>query len=102
MRELRRAMLVAIGLTAFTWMVRLGAPLLSTYPELALYGRYLSHPASATKPSYSAILILPGHLSTFSLCNRTEHVRNRGCSRDRILLARFYHAQSRQFVATRE
>ena len=31
-----------IGLPAFVWMVRLGAPLLMrTDPELALYGRYL-------------------------------------------------------------
>jgi uncharacterized protein (TIGR01777 family) len=40
-RELRRAMRVPIGLPAFGWMVRLGAPLvLRTDPELALYGRY--------------------------------------------------------------
>jgi NAD dependent epimerase/dehydratase family enzyme len=31
-----------VGLPAFSWMVRLGAPLLMrTDPELALYGRYL-------------------------------------------------------------
>jgi hypothetical protein len=42
MRELRKAMRVPVGLPAFGWMVRLGAPLLmSTDPELALYGRYL-------------------------------------------------------------
>jgi hypothetical protein len=42
MRELRRAMRMPIGLPAFGWMVRLGAPLLlRTDPELALYGRYL-------------------------------------------------------------
>jgi uncharacterized protein len=42
MRELRRAMRVPIGLPAFAWMVRLGAPLLlRTDPDLALYGRYL-------------------------------------------------------------
>ena len=42
MRELRRAMHMPIGLPAFAWMVRLGAPLLlRTDPELALYGRYL-------------------------------------------------------------
>jgi hypothetical protein len=42
MRELRKAMRVPIGLPAFEWMVRLGAPLLMrTDPELALYGRYL-------------------------------------------------------------
>lgn len=42
MRELRRAMRMPIGLPAFSWMVRLGAPLLlRTDPELALYGRYL-------------------------------------------------------------
>lgn len=42
MRALRRAMHVPIGLPAFAWMVRLGAPLLlRTDPELALYGRYL-------------------------------------------------------------
>jgi uncharacterized protein (TIGR01777 family) len=42
MRELRRAMGIPIGLPAFAWMVRLGAPLLMrTDPELALYGRYL-------------------------------------------------------------
>lgn len=41
MRELRRAMRMPIGLPAFEWMVRLGAPLvLRTDPELALYGRY--------------------------------------------------------------
>lgn len=42
MRCLRGAMGVPIGLPAFGWMVRLGAPLLlRTDPELALYGRYL-------------------------------------------------------------
>jgi hypothetical protein len=42
MRELRRAMHIPIGLPAFPWMVRVGAPLLlRTDPELALYGRYL-------------------------------------------------------------
>lgn len=41
MRELRRSLGVPIGLPAFGWMVRLGAPLvLRTDPELALYGRY--------------------------------------------------------------
>jgi NAD dependent epimerase/dehydratase family enzyme len=42
MRELRRAMHMPVGLSAFAWMVRLGAPLLlRTDPDLALYGRYL-------------------------------------------------------------
>ncbi|HKQ47479.1 MAG TPA: DUF1731 domain-containing protein [Phycisphaerae bacterium] len=42
MRSLRRAMKIPIGLPAFGWMVRLGAPLLMrTDPELALYGRYV-------------------------------------------------------------
>ncbi|REK10787.1 MAG: epimerase [Planctomycetota bacterium] len=42
MRELRRAMHVPIGLPAYAWMTRIGAPLLMrTDPELALYGRYL-------------------------------------------------------------
>lgn len=42
MRTLRRALGVPIGLPAFEWMVRLGAPwLMQTDPELALYGRYL-------------------------------------------------------------
>jgi len=42
MRTLRRAMGMPIGLPAFAWMVRIGAPLvLRTDPELALYGRYL-------------------------------------------------------------
>lgn len=42
MRELRRAVGMPIGLPAFSWMVRIGAPLfLRTDPELALYGRYL-------------------------------------------------------------
>jgi uncharacterized protein (TIGR01777 family) len=42
MREMRKAMGMPIGLPAFPWMVRLGAPLLMrTDPELALYGRYL-------------------------------------------------------------
>ncbi|MDZ4829048.1 MAG: DUF1731 domain-containing protein [Phycisphaerae bacterium] len=42
MQALRRAMDVPIGLPAFSWMVRLGAPLLMrTDPELALYGRFL-------------------------------------------------------------
>lgn len=41
MRQLRRALRVPIGLPAFGWMVRLGAPLvMRTDPELALYGRY--------------------------------------------------------------
>jgi uncharacterized protein (TIGR01777 family) len=42
MRELRNTMGIRIGLPAFEWMVRLGAPLLlRTDPELALYGRYV-------------------------------------------------------------
>jgi uncharacterized protein (TIGR01777 family) len=42
MREMRRAVGIPIGLPAFGWMVRIAAPLLlSTDPELALYGRYL-------------------------------------------------------------
>jgi uncharacterized protein len=42
MRMLRRAMGVPIGLPAFAWMVRIGAPwLMRTDPELALYGRYV-------------------------------------------------------------
>jgi NAD dependent epimerase/dehydratase family enzyme len=42
MRTLRRAVGMPIGLPAFAWMVRIGAPLLMrTDPELALYGRYV-------------------------------------------------------------
>ncbi len=42
MKALRKAMRVPIGLPAFGWMVRIGAPLLMrTDPELALYGRYV-------------------------------------------------------------
>ncbi|MFT3784551.1 MAG: DUF1731 domain-containing protein [Tepidisphaeraceae bacterium] len=42
MQTLRRAMRMPIGLPAFGWMVRIGAPLLMrTDPELALYGRYV-------------------------------------------------------------
>ncbi len=42
MRTLRRVIKMPIGLPAFEWMVRIGAPLfLRTDPELALYGRYL-------------------------------------------------------------
>jgi uncharacterized protein (TIGR01777 family) len=42
MRELRRAVGVPIGLPAFSWMVRLGAPwFLRTDAELALFGRYV-------------------------------------------------------------
>ena len=41
MRALRKAVRMPIGLPAFEWMVRIGAPLLMrTDPELALYGRY--------------------------------------------------------------
>lgn len=42
MRTMRQVMKFPIGLPAFGWMVRIGAPLLMrTDPELALYGRYL-------------------------------------------------------------
>lgn len=42
MRELRRAVGMPVGLPAFSWMVRIAAPLLlRTDPELALYGRYV-------------------------------------------------------------
>ncbi len=42
MRALRKATGMPIGLPAFEWMVRIGAPLLMrTDPDLALYGRYL-------------------------------------------------------------
>jgi uncharacterized protein (TIGR01777 family) len=42
MRTLREAMGMLIGLPAFGWMVRIGAPLvMKTDPELALYGRYV-------------------------------------------------------------
>jgi len=41
MKELRKAIGMPIGLPAFSWMVRIGAPVfLRTDPELALYGRY--------------------------------------------------------------
>jgi hypothetical protein len=41
-RELRRAVGMPVGLPAYSWMVRIGAPLLfRTDPELALYGRYV-------------------------------------------------------------
>jgi uncharacterized protein (TIGR01777 family) len=43
MRSLRRSMRMPIGLPAFEWMVRLGAPLvMKTDPELALYGRFVA------------------------------------------------------------
>ena len=42
MRILRKVIRMPIGLPAFEWMVRIGAPLiLRTDPELALYGRYV-------------------------------------------------------------
>lgn len=42
MRTLRKSMGMPIGLPAFAWMVRIGAPLvLRTDPELVLYGRYV-------------------------------------------------------------
>lgn len=42
MRTLRRASRMPIGLPAFSWMVRLGAPIvMRTDPELALYGRFV-------------------------------------------------------------
>lgn len=42
MRTLRKVIRMPIGLPAFEWMVRLGAPLVfGTDPELALYGRYV-------------------------------------------------------------
>ncbi len=42
MRALRKAVGMPIGLPAFGWMVRIGAPLLmKTDPELALFGRYV-------------------------------------------------------------
>jgi uncharacterized protein (TIGR01777 family) len=49
MKELRQAMRMPIGLPAFEWMVRIGAPLfMRTDPELALYGRYVvSHRLAA-------------------------------------------------------
>ena len=41
MRALRRVLRRPIGLPAFAWMVRIGAPLMMrTDPELALYGRF--------------------------------------------------------------
>jgi len=42
MRTLRKTIRMPIGLPAFEWMVRIGAPLfLRTDPELVLYGRYV-------------------------------------------------------------
>lgn len=42
MRTLRKVIGMPIALPAFTWMVRIGAPLvLRTDPELALFGRYV-------------------------------------------------------------
>ena len=42
MRELRRVVGMPVGLPAYSWMVRIAAPLLlRTDPELALYGRYV-------------------------------------------------------------
>nr|WP_296461444.1 DUF1731 domain-containing protein [Rubinisphaera sp.] len=41
MRALRKALKMPIGLPAYEWMVRIGAPLvMKTDPELGLYGRY--------------------------------------------------------------
>jgi NAD dependent epimerase/dehydratase family enzyme len=41
-KTLRRVVGMPIGLPAFAWMVRIGAPLLMrTDPELALYERYV-------------------------------------------------------------
>lgn len=40
MRELRRVLRRPVGLPAATWMVRIGAPLIGTDAEIALYGRY--------------------------------------------------------------
>jgi len=45
MRSLRRAVpwpKVPLALPAFAWMVRIGAPLLQTDPEIAIYGRYVT------------------------------------------------------------
>ena len=42
MRTLRRVIRMPIGMPAFEWMVRIGAPLfMRTDPELVLYGRYV-------------------------------------------------------------
>jgi len=42
MKTLRQVVGMPIGLPAFSWMVRIGAPLfMRTDPELALYGRYV-------------------------------------------------------------
>jgi uncharacterized protein (TIGR01777 family) len=42
MRTLRKVIRMPIGLPAFEWMVRIGAPLfMRTDPELVLYGRYV-------------------------------------------------------------
>ena len=42
MKTLRQAVGMPIGLPAFSWMVRIGAPIfMRTDPELALYGRYV-------------------------------------------------------------
>ena len=42
MRTLRKVIGMPIGLPAFEWMVRIGAPIvLRTDPELALYGRFV-------------------------------------------------------------
>ena len=42
MRALRLSLRVPIGLPAFEWMVRIGAPfVMKTDPELALYGRFV-------------------------------------------------------------
>jgi len=40
MGALRRALCVPIGLPSPGWLIRFGAPLMRTDPELALYGRY--------------------------------------------------------------
>ncbi len=45
MRTLRNVIGMPIGLPAFEWMIRIGAPLvLRIDPELALYGRYVIPP----------------------------------------------------------
>ncbi|MHC4976550.1 MAG: TIGR01777 family oxidoreductase [Planctomycetota bacterium] len=42
MRTLRKTKRMPVGLPAFEWMVRIGAPLIMrTDPELAIYGRYI-------------------------------------------------------------
>jgi uncharacterized protein len=76
MKTLRRVVGVPIGLPAFSWMVRIGAPwLMRTDPELAIYGRYVVSKRLQEEGFEFQFPFLENALSDLLNSNENSHLR---------------------------